>query len=183
MVWRLLRGARVRGCLGGFGGSFCARAPRSFSPVRSIKAHSQQETWSSPCPTGPLTARVRMDGGSARPRVVNRASREILCACLRARVSCPVVPHPSFSLSLSLSRLPPSPLGLRVSLHSGSSQQGPAPWLVLAPSATPRYSPISEAKRVYIVDSFIVAHNAPSTSLVPLFIWSHLQWQTNLSLS
>ncbi len=75
------------------------------------------------------------------------------------------------------------PLGLRVSLHSGSSQQGPAPQLVLAPSATPRCSPISEAKRVYIVDSFIVAHNAQPTSLVPLLVWSHLQWQTKLSLS
>ncbi len=183
-MWRLLRGARVRGCLGGFGGSFCARAPRSFSPVRSIKAHSQQETWSS-TPHGSAYCK----GPNGR-RVGSPAGRQpsypgslfsYFCACSRAGVSCPVVSSPLFISLVYL--LAGRPLGLRLSLHSGSSQQGPAPWLVLAPSATPRYSPISEAKRVYIVDSFIVAHNAPSTSLVPLFIWSHLQWQTNLSLS
>ncbi len=124
---------------------------------------------------GPLTARVLMDGGSAHPRVSNRAPGKGLLVVGWCRVV-----FDSLSLVYLLAG---RPLGLRVSLHSGSSQQGPAPRLVLAPSATPRCLPISEAKRVYVVDSFIVAHNARSTSLVLPLVWSHLQWQTKLSLS
>ncbi len=75
-------------------------------------------------------------------------------------------------------------LGLRFSFRTGSSQQSPALWLLLAPSATARCFPISEVRRVYVVDSFIVYcrtitltrhHSLPS-------VWSHLQWQAKLSL-
>ncbi len=62
-------------------------------------------------------------------------------------------PRPRPSLSYLLVG---RPLGLRVSFHSGSSQQSPALWLLLAPSATPRRFPISDVRRVCIVDSFIV---------------------------
>ncbi len=72
---------------------------------------------------------------------------------------------------LSLSYLLISrPLGLRVSSHSGSSQQSPTLCLLLAPSATPRCFPMSEIRRVYIVDSFIARdqqYNAHSTSRIP----------------
>ncbi len=148
-----------------------------------LSRHTLSRRRGPPRLTGPLTARVRMDGGSARPRVVNRATpgKGPLRVLEGAGVFAPCRLPP---LLLSLVHLLAGrPLGLRLSLHSGSSQQGPAPRLVLAPSATPRCSPISEAKRVYIVDSFIVAHNAQSTSLVPFLIWSHLQRQTKLSLS
>ena len=60
-------------------------------------------------------------------------------------------------VSSSSSLLVCSPLGPHVSFHSGSSQQSPTLRLLLAPSATPRCFPIPEVRRVYIVDSFIVA--------------------------
>ncbi len=76
-----------------------------------------------------------------------------------------------------------SPLWPRVSFHSGLSQQSPALWLLLAPSATPRCFPISEVRRVYIVDSFIVAPKRSLDITRFLLFWSHLQWQIKLSLS
>ena len=56
-----------------------------------------------------------------------------------------------------------------VSSCTGSYQQSPALWLRLAPSATPRCFPISDARRVYLVDSFIARdpqYNAHTTSLI-----------------
>ena len=73
---------------------------------------------------------------------------------------------------LSLSALPvlcrSSPGTALVSSRTGSSQQSLALWLRLAPSATPQCLPISDVRRVYIVDSFIARdpqHNAHTTSL------------------
>ena len=81
---------------------------------RSLFKHSQRGTWVlCPCPMGSLTARVLMDGGSAPLRVST--------------------PSSSF-----VSRH----LGPRVLSRTGSPQQDPAPWLRLAPSATPRRFPI-----------------------------------------
>ena len=77
-------------------------------------------------------------------------------------------------------------LRLRISSRTGSSQQSPALCLLLAPSATPRYSPMSDARRVYFVDSFI-AHgsqlHAHTKSLVSHLSRSHLQWLANCSHS
>ncbi len=70
-------------------------------------------------------------------------------------------------------------LGPRISSRTGSSQQSPAPWLRLAPSATPWCFPISDARRVYLVDSFIALGsqpNAHTTSPVSHLLRSHLQW-------
>ncbi len=50
------------------------------------------------------------------------------------------------------------PVRLRVSSRTGLSQQSPALWLRLAPSATPWCFPISDARRVYLVDSFIAGY-------------------------
>ncbi len=68
-----------------------------------------------PRPTGSLTATVLGDNGSAPPRV-------------------------STLTSSSVSRC----LGPCVRSFTGSSQQSPAPWLTLAPSATPRRFPIQK---------------------------------------
>ncbi len=72
LLWRLsVRAARLSR---GFGSS--ARAHLSRSSVS--KAHAQQEAQPiASRPTGPLTARVLMDGGSARPRVSNRAPGKV----------------------------------------------------------------------------------------------------------
>ncbi len=91
----------------------------------------------------------------------------------------------SFFLSL-VSVLIRSPLGLRVSSRTSSSQQSPALWLLLAPSATPRYFPMSDARHVYFVDSFIARGSqlhALTKSLVSHLSRSHLQWLANCSHS
>ena len=158
----------ARRCLGGL--FWLARAPHSLSFVQgTLSARDATAPHGSAYCKGPSGRRVGSPAGQ------QPSSRERWGSVARVVV---VV----FTLSLSY-LLVGSPLGPRVSCHSGSSQQGPAPRLLLALSATPRYFPISEVKRVYIVDSFIVAHNAQSTSLVPLLVWSHLQRQTKLSLS
>ncbi len=77
-------------------------------------------------------------------------------------------------------------LGLRVSSRTGSSQQSPTLWLRLAPSASPWCFAISDARRVYLVDSFIACDrqpNAHTKSLVLHLVWSHLQWLANCSYS
>ncbi len=109
-----------------------------------------------PCPASLLTARVLVNGGSAPPWVS------------------------IYPLSSLVSRHP----GLCDSSCTGSSQQSPALWLRLAPLATPRSFPMSDARHVYLVDSFI-AHdpqsNTHTKSLIPRFIWSHLQLLANCS--
>ncbi len=77
-----------------------------------------------------------------------------------------------------------SPLGLRVSSRTGSSQQSPAPWLLLTPSATPWHFPMSDARRVYFVDSFIARGSqlhAHTKSPVSHLSRSHLHWLANCS--
>ena len=88
------------------------------SPVRELRRSLFGHTLSEgrgcfPRPTGSLTTRVLVDSGSAPPRV-------------------------STPSSSSVSR----PLGPRIRSYTGSSQQDPAPWLQLAPMATPRRFPI-----------------------------------------
>ncbi len=79
-----------------------------------IRTHSQREMWHChSTPHGSLTARVLEDSGSAPPRVSTLPSS--------------FVSHR---------------LGPCVRSHTSSSQQSPAPWLRLAPSATPRRFPI-----------------------------------------
>ncbi len=58
-----------------------------------------------------------------------------------------------------------SPGTALLSSHTSSPQQSPALWLRLAPSATPQCFPISDARRVYLVDSFLllVVHNTTLT--------------------
>ncbi len=137
-----------------------------------IRTHSQRETWVAPRPTGLLTARVLGNGGSALPRVSTRGD-----VCWKG--------GGGHSLPLSSSSVS-CLLGLRVSFHSGSSQQSPALWLRLAPSATPRCFPMSDARRVYVVDSFIACDpqlHAHTKLLIPHFVWSHLQWLASCSYS
>ena len=62
-----------------------------------------------------------------------------------------------------------SPGTALVSSHTGSPQQSPALCLRLAPSATPQCFPISDARRVYLVDLFIARgpqYNVHTTSLI-----------------
>ena len=88
-----------------------------------------------------------------------------------------VIPRPTSLLTArvlvnggsALPRVSTCPSPRRISYHTGSSQQSPALWLRLAPSATPWCFPMSDARRVYLVDSFIARdpqYNAHTTSLV-----------------
>ncbi len=95
LLWRLGVARAARCCLGGVW-LVCVRAPLSRSSIS--KVHSQQESQPSR-PTGTLTARVLMDGGSARPRVSSRAPGKVGWGYRRR-------------LRLSLSRLPLSRLSL-----------------------------------------------------------------------
>ncbi len=108
---------------------------RSLCVVLYFWVHSQREMWVPvPHPTGSLTARVLGNSRSAPPHVS-------VFGCL--------------SSILFASILVLSPLGLRISPRTSSSQQSPMPWLRLAPSATPCYFPMSDARRVYFIDSFV----------------------------
>ncbi len=71
LLWRLSCGTRVRGCRGGLG-SF-ARTHHTLPVVRLSRHTLSKRRGLSSRPTGPLTARLLMDGGSALPRVSNRA--------------------------------------------------------------------------------------------------------------
>ena len=128
-------------CLGGFR---LTRARMRFG-VLYLGTLSARDVGSIPRPTGSLTARVLGNGGSAPPRV-------------------------STCVYLLLVLCQSSPGTALVSSRTGSSQQNPALWLRLAPSATPRFFRISDARRVYLVDSFIAhdpQYNAHTTSLIP----------------
>ncbi len=89
---RLSRGFRL--------GLVCARAPHSLSVVRFPRHTLSRRRGRSSRPTGPLTARVLMDSGSARPRVSNRAPGNGWGLLRR------VISSVSRRLKLSLSRLP-----------------------------------------------------------------------------
>ncbi len=151
-MWRLA--ARGAG-LGGFVARLRTRT-RSFVDL----GHTLSERRDSHTPHGSAYCKSSRERRFGSPAGQQSSSWEV-CGCVV------LAPPPSLSLScLLVSR----PLGLRVSSHSGSSQQRPALCLLLAPSATPRCFPMSEVRRVYIVDSFIARdpqYNAHSTSLIP----------------
>ncbi len=130
-----------------------ARLSRGFGS--SVRAHlfpfvRFQGTLSARGPTGRVTPHGSAYCKGPSGRRVGSPAGQQLSSWEGGGVGVVVV----FSLSYLLLACP---LGLRVSFHSGSSQQSPAIWLLLAPSATPRCFPISQVRRVYIVDSFIVA--------------------------
>ena len=126
-------------CLGGF------RLTRARAHgVLYSGTLSAREMGLVPCPTGSLTARVLGNDGSALPWV-------------------------STCLSPLLILCQSSPGTALVSSRTGSSQQSPVLRLRLTPSATPQCFPISDAMRVYLVDSFIARgpqYNAHTTSLI-----------------
>ncbi len=96
-----------------------------------------------PRPTGLLTARVLVNGGSALPQV---STRLLLLPVLRRSY-------------LGLRSSPLAPAHLSRAPRSGCDS--PA-------SATPRCFPISDARRVYLIDLFIARdpqYNAHTTSL------------------
>ncbi len=155
ILWRPLRGARLRGCLGGFGWLVLrARTTLVLLPgpfyrgtcLSGRRGRSVTTPHGSAYCKGPRGRRVGSPAGSSAELYPGKPGGGWW---ERFRSLLSLFPH--FSLSLSVVHLLAGrPLGLRPSLHSGSSQQGPAPRLVLAPSASPRCSPIFRSKtRLY----------------------------------
>ena len=128
--------------LGGFArrGSFLSRGSRTAAFF--IRTHSQRETWGEviPCPTGLLTARVLVNGGSALPRVST-------CLLIPRQV------FPGIVRLLSHRLVSAEPRALTATRPPGHS-------LVL---------PHLDVRHVYLVDSFIVRdpqYNVHTTSLI-----------------
>ncbi len=137
---------------------FAAR-PRAccFFGVLYFRAHSQRETW--------------VSRSTPHGFAYCKGSRE-------QRVGSPTGQYLRWAVYLLLFVLVSHLLGPRVQSRTGSSQQSTTLWLRLAPSATPWCYPMSDARRVYLVDSFIVRgsqSNAHTKSLIPRSVWSHLQ--------
>ncbi len=122
------RGASLTVLSRGFSGSPARAASSPFF----IWVHSQREKWVPvPRPTCSLTARVLRNSESAPPQV---SIRGVCSSPSRVRQSSPETAH---LVSHRLVSAEPSALD------------------VTRPSDTPRCFPMSDARRVYLVDSFI----------------------------